>query len=606
MNDLQIQKLLDELKVVKKSILDNRPSEQSDFSQNNLNDYITLRSFNLTQLQDELTSIGLSSLGRAQTCVISSIDQNIKILEKILGNEVQSDESHALDFKQAKKMQRENTKIFGPISDEHSKTKIMVTLPSEASQSSDLIDELITQGASVLRINTAHDDLGKWSQMAAFIKEANKNYDKDTKIYVDLAGPKNRTGEIKTLFTPFTIGSKQNRVEVELIPQSDFSAITQPAFINEEGKEQHATLVVDNKFYQKCKKFDTIKMEDRAKGKKRTFAIHRESERIFFVADKKVTIDQESRLCLAKHSTKLHNFLYLPQEIRLFQNDEIILTHQDTLGEKAYTYKGKEYAAIIACSNKAIFEYIKIGDEVFIDDGKIGTLVSQTLPIGIVLKVILAKAKGTLLKAQKGINFPSTQLDIPALTNEDSKNLKEVMAFADLIGLSFTQEASDIQTIQDILNQANKHNITIVPKIETKLGVENLPKILSQLIQRENYALMIARGDLAIEVGFDNLPYIQQEIFDICEAALVPVIYATQILEGKMKKNLPSRAEVTDVAFAQRADCIMLNKGPYVVDTLVILKRILHSMHKVFQKNRQLLNVCTAWNIHNQNERIDR
>jgi pyruvate kinase len=100
---------------------------------------------------------------------------------------------------------------------------------------------------------------------------------------------------------------------------------------------------------------------------------------------------------------------------------------------------------------------------------------------------------------------------------------------------------------------------------------------------------------LAIEVGFDNLPYIQEEIFSICEAAHAPVIYATQILEGKMKNNLPSRAEVIDAANAQRADCVMLNKGPFVVDTVVSIKNILRSVHTLFHKNRQLLSVCELW-----------
>jgi len=106
---------------------------------------------------------------------------------------------------------------------------------------------------------------------------------------------------------------------------------------------------------------------------------------------------------------------------------------------------------------------------------------------------------------------------------------------------------------------------------------------------------MIARGDLAIEVGFDNLPYIQEEIFNICEAAHVPVIYATQILEGKMKNNLPSRAEVIDAANAQRADCVMLNKGPFVVDTIVSIKNILKTVHGIFHKNKQLLSNCKLW-----------
>jgi pyruvate kinase len=148
-----------------------------------------------------------------------------------------------------------------------------------------------------------------------------------------------------------------------------------------------------------------------------------------------------------------------------------------------------------------------------------------------------------------------------------------------------------------MLKLKNKQSVAIAPKIETKTALKNLPLILETLLEWENHALMIARGDLAIEVGFDNLPYIQEEILNICEASHTPVIYATQILEGKMKNNLPSRAEVTDAAIAQRADCVMLNKGPYVTDTVIVIKNILRQMHTLFQKNRQLFSICKAWKV---------
>jgi len=602
MSTVKVQKLLDELKALKKALLNNRNAASKELVENNLNDYVTLRSFDLTLLQDELTSMGLSSLGRSQTCVMSSIHQNIKVLEKILDQKSHSDKNSYLDFKDAKKIFKEHTKIFGKKYDDTLNTKIMVTLPSEAAHSDELIKNLLDEGVSLLRINTAHDTPHVWSQMAFHIKEYNRKKKGDAKIYVDLAGPKNRTGEFQKVLIPFKIGSKKSAQEVDILPRGDKNSATQKASIDMQGNSLNASLVVDDAFYKHCLKYNKIKIEDNSRDNIHTFKLYRDKQRLYFIPDRKILIDQDTHLHSPKrkHSSSLHNFIYLDEEIRVFQHDEIILTHQDILGHKTFSYKQKEYAAIVACSNAEIFQYVNEGDSIFIDDGKIGAIVTQKLDIGVELKVISAKANGTLLKAQKGINFPNTNMDIPAITDEDRDNLGEVIEFADFIGISFTQSAKDIQIIQEILNQAGKKKIAIVPKIETKLGVKNLPQILSQLIKRENFALMIARGDLAIEVGFDNLPYIQEEIFDICESALVPVIYATQILEGQMKKNLPTRAEVTDAAFAQRADCIMLNKGPYVVDTVIILKKILHSMHKLFQKNRQLLNVCTAWKINKE------
>ena len=215
--------------------------------------------------------------------------------------------------------------------------------------------------------------------------------------------------------------------------------------------------------------------------------------------------------------------------------------------------------------------------------------------LGIVCKVLIAKDGGATLKSEKGLNFPDTSIDIDAITKEDEANLLAVINFADIVGVSFVQDKKDIKTIQDILEAHNKPEIAIVPKIETKMAVENMPQILMQLLKSKHKGIMIARGDLAIEVGFERLAYIQEELFAICESAHVPVIYATQILENKIKTKIPSRAEITDAAFAQSADCVMLNKGPFVVQTVKILKNILKSMHTIFQKNKQLLSTCNAF-----------
>jgi pyruvate kinase len=112
-----------------------------------------------------------------------------------------------------------NSEVFGSHEDDF-KTKIMVTLPSEAADSSELISSLIENGASILRINTAHDNSEAWNKMASYIKDENKKQNKNTKIYVDLAGPKNRTQKIEKTFVPFRIGSWRNPKLVEILPLS--------------------------------------------------------------------------------------------------------------------------------------------------------------------------------------------------------------------------------------------------------------------------------------------------------------------------------------------------------------------------------------------------
>jgi pyruvate kinase len=129
----------------------------------------------------------------------------------------------------------------------------------------------------------------------------------------------------------------------------------------------------------------------------------------------------------------------------------------------------------------------------------------------------------------------------------------------------------------------------VVLKIETQLGFKNLPDMLLAAMQTKSCGVMIARGDLAIELGFGRLSEVQEQMLWTCEAAHVPVIWATQVLEGLAKKGLPTRAEVTDAAMGQRAECIMLNKGPHIVEATRALGDILSRMQDHQTKKRSML-----------------
>ncbi len=118
----------------------------------------------------------------------------------------------------------------------------------------------------------------------------------------------------------------------------------------------------------------------------------------------------------------------------------------------------------------------------------------------------------------------------------------------------------------------------LIIKIETQKGFKKLPKIMLTAMRRYPAAVMIARGDLAVECGWERLAELQEEILWFCEAAQMPVIWATQVLEGTAKKGLPSRAEISDAALAQRADCVMLNKGPHIIKAIHMLDNILRRM----------------------------
>ncbi|HTQ08558.1 MAG TPA: pyruvate kinase [Fimbriimonadaceae bacterium] len=104
--------------------------------------------------------------------------------------------------------------------------------------------------------------------------------------------------------------------------------------------------------------------------------------------------------------------------------------------------------------------------------------------------------------------------------------------------------------------------------METRTAFENLPELLLAALRLHRAGVMIARGDLLVEIGYERLAEVQEEILWLCEAAHVPVIWATQVLEGLAQKGLPSRAEITDAAMGVRAECVMLNKGPHIIEAV--------------------------------------
>ena len=111
---------------------------------------------------------------------------------------------------------------------------------------------------------------------------------------------------------------------------------------------------------------------------------------------------------------------------------------------------------------------------------------------------------------------------------------------------------------------------------------------------RHPFGVMIARGDLAVEIGFARLAEIQEEILWLCEAAHVPVIWATQVLENLIKRGMPSRAEITDIAMAERAECVMINKGPFVLDAIAMLDDVVERMRGHQHKKRRACAHCTG------------
>ncbi|WP_444667030.1 pyruvate kinase [Cereibacter changlensis] len=249
-------------------------------------------------------------------------------------------------------------------------------------------------------------------------------------------------------------------------------------------------------------------------------------------------------------------------------------------------------------SHPALLAALQPGAEVSVDDGKIRAKVRVMGPDHAVLEVIHAPTKGAKLKPEKGVNLPGANLRVAALTPADLEALDFVAPNADLVAFSFVQTPQDVRDLIAALQARaapGRELPAILVKIETPLGLRNLPELIVEAGGVLPVAVMIARGDLAVEIGFDRLSEIQEEILWLCEAAQVPVVWATQVLEGMVKEGQASRAEVTDAAMSQRADCVMLNKGPHVVAAVGFLRGILGRMDRHHAKKSDRLGPLRVW-----------
>ena len=229
------------------------------------------------------------------------------------------------------------------------------------------------------------------------------------------------------------------------------------------------------------------------------------------------------------------------------------------------------------------------GEPIALDDGKIGGIIRTVTPDNVTVEITRARPAGEKLGAEKGINVPESALNLSSLTQEDLKALPFVVQNADIVGYSFVRKEADVRELQSRLAELHGDTLGIILKIETREAFEQLPALLLAAMRSGAVGIMIARGDLAIECGYQRLAEVQEEILWICEAAHMPVIWATQVLESLAKTGVPSRSEITDAAMGERAECVMLNKGPYIVTAVRILDDILRRMQSHQEKKRSML-----------------
>ena len=258
------------------------------------------------------------------------------------------------------------------------------------------------------------------------------------------------------------------------------------------------------------------------------------------------------------------------------------------------------------CGLIEIYEQVEVGQDVLYDDGSIESVVEEVTEESILLKVIKIKGKSVRVKAAKGLNFPNNHFVFDSLDQKDKEDIAFACEHADIIGCSFVNSGQDIQLIQEEIKNnlsENSKNMALMAKIETVRATRNLPEIIFTAASKNPFSVMIARGDLAAESGYIDLAGFQQEIMWISEAGDIPVVWATEVLDTLVSGGVPTRSEVTDAAEGTRADCIMLNKGDFIVDGVKMLNKIIQRMEPIQYKKTPILRKLNFRHVKREKDR---
>lgn len=603
----EIEEVLNELAAIRADMVDGMASFQpridevhSNYreSARNLLHYLSLRRRDMRPLQFRLAAMGLSSLGRAESHVLASVDAVLCVLHRLAHRTWQpsSQEAAVVDFADGQRHLAEHTDaLLGP-APVGRKVRIMVTMPSEAGENYLVAHNLLQQGMDCMRINCAHDDATVWLRMIEHLRQAEKALGRTCRIVMDLAGPKLRTGPLEP--GPAVVRVRPHRDVLGRITAPARVWLTSESSPHLPPSSATSCLQVPSRWLAHLRKGECVTFTD-ARDADRSLDIvdvtdrgcWAEATRTAYIVPGTILRHQHGIGKPNERDCRVGGIPPSENTLSLRQGDLLILTRDLKPGRPA-TYDSRGVIltpAMIGCTIPEVFDGVHAGEPIWFDDGKIGGVIEKVENALVFVRITQEHLKPVKLGSDKGINLPDSDLRLAAMTAKDIEDLSFVATHADVVELSFVNSEQDVVSLQQLLASRGSCQPAIVLKIETRRSFENLPELVLAAMRSPCCGVMIARGDLAVECGFERLAEVQEEILWVCEAAHVPVIWATQVLETLAQNGLPSRAEITDAAMGRRAECVMLNKGPYVVSAVQALDDILRRMQAHQSKKGSML-----------------
>lgn len=474
---------------------------------------------------------------------------------------------------------------------------------------------LLRAGCDVVRLNTAHDNCELWTAVEKMLREAEKSEGREegsTRLHIDFSGPKLRTLPIsgagakvvkvrpgkdirgrvvKPQVVTFFLAGKKNQVS------SDDAG----SMIALEGDEAEILL-------REAKPGFVVSLVD-ARGKARDLPVFNVQGSMWMQCSvRKTTFFEtfETVIVLTRGSdgatiakARVGNLPLVGASVGLAVGAELTFVAPSIASRASQGAGGSVAQRLVPVDMCGAV--VKEGHRVMLDDGQVRCRVTRVTPEGNVECKVEICPRDFQLKPEKGINLPDSDFppDTEALTSEDRCNLRLMLDSGLLgmhrpvtLGLSFVRTASDVHSfhrIVDSLVRPSCPNVSTCIKIETSQAVSHLPAILMACLWGHPTCIMLARGDLAGELGFDRLAAATDDLTVLCAAAHLPVVYATQILDTMNRTGTPARSEVADVVMGSRCEALMLNKGSYLEETVQFLDEMLCSIQQRQHKHRLML-----------------
>ena len=540
----------------------------------NLAHYLGLRQQDVRSLQLELAALGLSSLGRSEGHVRDTLLRLGAWLSGQRGDVPGAADS--LDWAKAEALLHENTRaLFGPRPGNRH-VYIMVTAPDAADATLGWADELVKAGADLLRINGAHESPREWEAIASIFKTRAAAHGKTGRVIVDLPGPKLRAEIHQLEDTVLHLPRRKDHRGKTVSPTELLLTATHAG---------GAQIPIPAAWLPRLQTGDILSLKD-AGERDRDLVVRgpgaggvlAECDRSLYVVSKLPLRWRRGDVTLGEG--RVGPLPMRPRVLTVTAGDRLLLNvsgHGSDPADK-----------VLAFPEPDLLKQVRVGERVVLDDGKIVAVVEAARPPEVTCRVTQTLKSPTRLRTGKGIAFPDSHLSVGQLGPQDETALQFALRHADGVGVSFVSAPEDVARIGERVKAAGRSGFGLILKLETRGAIRNLAPILFEALKYDPVGLMIARGDLAVELSFERLAEMQEEILWFGEACHLPVIWATQVLDSVAHTGLATRAEITDAAMSMRAECVMLNKGPHIGAAVRMLADIIHKMEAHQYKKRSL------------------